>query len=60
MYKALIDHPKVVCTPHLGASTEEAQTRVAEEIAETIVLMNKGVELRGAVCEHFIINNIRL
>lgn len=24
----LIDHPKVICTPHLGASTKEAQQRV--------------------------------
>lgn len=26
----LIDHPKVLCTPHLGASTLEAQKRVGE------------------------------
>jgi D-3-phosphoglycerate dehydrogenase len=29
--------PGVVCTPHLGASTEEAQTQVATEAAELIV-----------------------
>lgn len=29
----LLQHPKVVCTPHLGASTEEAQEKVAEQIA---------------------------
>lgn len=32
----LIRHPLVVATPHLGASTEEAQTRVAVEIAEQV------------------------
>lgn len=29
----LIGHPKVVATPHLGASTHEAQVRVAQAIA---------------------------
>jgi D-3-phosphoglycerate dehydrogenase len=29
----LLAHPKVVCTPHLGASTEEAQINVARDIA---------------------------
>ncbi len=29
-------HPDVICTPHLAASTEEAQERVAVEIAEQI------------------------
>jgi D-3-phosphoglycerate dehydrogenase len=31
--KALLSHPRVVCTPHLGASTEEAQVKVARDIA---------------------------
>jgi D-3-phosphoglycerate dehydrogenase len=30
----LRDHPRVVCTPHLGASTKEAQENVAIQIAE--------------------------
>lgn len=30
----LIQHPKILCTPHLGASTEEAQEKVAVQIAE--------------------------
>ncbi|MDX1388488.1 MAG: phosphoglycerate dehydrogenase, partial [Acidobacteriota bacterium] len=34
--KRLIEHPKVVSTPHLGASTREAQERVGTEIAEKI------------------------
>uniref|UniRef100_A0A8D9BPM5 D-3-phosphoglycerate dehydrogenase n=1 Tax=Cacopsylla melanoneura TaxID=428564 RepID=A0A8D9BPM5_9HEMI len=35
----LIRHPKVICTPHLGASTEEAQIRVAVEIAEQFIAL---------------------
>lgn len=30
----LFNHPNVVCTPHLGASTEEAQVNVALQVAE--------------------------
>jgi D-3-phosphoglycerate dehydrogenase / 2-oxoglutarate reductase len=32
----LFNHPKVVCTPHLGASTSEAQVNVAVQVAEQI------------------------
>jgi D-3-phosphoglycerate dehydrogenase len=34
--RRLVEHPLVVCTPHLGASTHEAQERVGFEIAEKI------------------------
>lgn len=30
----LFNHPKVICTPHLGASTVEAQENVALQVAE--------------------------
>ncbi|MEN1679380.1 MAG: phosphoglycerate dehydrogenase [Planctomycetota bacterium] len=33
----LFGMPGVVCTPHLGASTEEAQTQVAVEAAELVI-----------------------
>mgnify|MGYP001197197613 CR=1 FL=1 len=33
----LIAHPNVSVTPHIGASTDEAQERVGEEIAQKIV-----------------------
>lgn len=36
---AIIAHPKVLCTPHLGASTDEAQTRVAVEVAEQFIAL---------------------
>jgi D-3-phosphoglycerate dehydrogenase len=32
----LFGHPNVVCTPHLGAATSEAQENVASQIAEQI------------------------
>jgi D-3-phosphoglycerate dehydrogenase len=32
----LIRHPKVICTPHLGASTEQAQLNVAIQVAEQV------------------------
>jgi len=34
---ALFGMPNVLCTPHLGASTEEAQTNVAVEAAELLI-----------------------
>lgn len=40
---------QVVATPHLGASTVEAQKRVAVEIAEQFVDVVKGKSLFGAV-----------
>jgi len=47
--KSLIEHPNVVCTPHLGASTKEAQLRVAKEIAEQIVDATQGKGYFGVV-----------
>lgn len=35
LYEAL-DHPAIITTPHLGASTEEAQEKVAVQIAQQI------------------------
>ncbi|XP_065313510.1 D-3-phosphoglycerate dehydrogenase-like [Gordionus sp. m RMFG-2023] len=35
----LIGHPSVICTPHLGANTAEAQMRVAKEMAEKITAL---------------------
>ncbi|HEB90376.1 MAG TPA: phosphoglycerate dehydrogenase, partial [Deltaproteobacteria bacterium] len=32
----LVNHPNVICTPHLGASTEQAQINVAIAVAEQI------------------------
>ncbi|MGG7179310.1 D-2-hydroxyacid dehydrogenase [Clostridium paraputrificum] len=32
----LVNHPRVSVTPHIGASTQEAQTRIGDEVASTI------------------------
>lgn len=41
----LIAHPHIVATPHLGASTEEAQIAVAVDVAQSITdfLMGRGI-----------------
>ena len=41
--------PGVLCTPHLGASTEEAQTQVAVEAANLLVRYLRTGELRHAI-----------
>ena len=35
--KELLSHPKIACTPHIGAATLEAQDRIGEELAELII-----------------------
>lgn len=45
----LFQHPRALCTPHLGASTEEAQRQVAIEAAELLVNYLKSSEIRHAV-----------
>ena len=35
--KDLLEHPKVSLTPHIGASTNEAQTRIGDEVADIIL-----------------------
>ena len=47
--KALIQHPRVLAVPHLGASTEEAQEQVALEAAEQVVEALRGGGVRNAV-----------
>ena len=45
----LFGMPGVVCTPHLGASTEEAQTQVAVEGIHLLINFFKTGEIRHAV-----------
>lgn len=47
--KELIMHERVTCTPHLGASTIEAQENVGIEVAEQIVLALKKGEVKNCV-----------
>ncbi|MBF6590193.1 MAG: phosphoglycerate dehydrogenase [Ktedonobacterales bacterium] len=46
---ALIEHPRVITTPHLGASTEEAQVLVALDVAEQLAEILRGGAARAAV-----------
>jgi D-3-phosphoglycerate dehydrogenase / 2-oxoglutarate reductase len=45
----LVNHPAVLCTPHLGASTEEAQERVADDIAQQVIDYLRYGSIRNAV-----------
>ncbi len=47
--KQLVAHERVIATPHLGASTEEAQVGVATDVAEQIVSVLRGGFPRAAV-----------
>lgn len=45
----LRSHSKVLCTPHLGASTAEAQTAVSVDAAAACLAYLRGEGIRGAV-----------
>lgn len=45
----LINHPKVVATPHLGASTVEAQENVSIDVCEQVLSILSGQLPRSAV-----------
>jgi D-3-phosphoglycerate dehydrogenase len=45
----LFEVDRVICTPHLGASTLEAQTNVAVQVAEQIIAYLKGGTIINAV-----------
>ena len=45
--RALVDHERVVCTPHIGATTEEAQIAIGATVVEQV---EKAVE--GGVVDH--------
>ena len=47
--RALAEHPNVLCLPHLGASTVEAQRNVAIDACHNLVDYLAGRELRNAV-----------
>ncbi len=45
----LVSHPRVICTPHIGAQTAEAQSRAAEDIADEVLAALQGKPLRWKV-----------
>jgi D-3-phosphoglycerate dehydrogenase len=46
---ALVTHPRVIATPHIGAQTVEAQARAARDIAEEVLAALSGQTLRWKV-----------
>jgi D-3-phosphoglycerate dehydrogenase len=46
---ALVSHPQVIATPHIGAQTIEAQRRAAQDIAEEVLAALHGAPLRWRV-----------
>ncbi|RME08199.1 MAG: phosphoglycerate dehydrogenase, partial [Anaerolineae bacterium] len=46
---ALVAHPKVIATPHIGAQTAEAQVRAAQDIAQEVLAALRGEKLRWRV-----------
>ncbi|MCL5962093.1 MAG: phosphoglycerate dehydrogenase [Chloroflexi bacterium] len=45
----LLKHPKLIATPHLGASTEEAQVTAAIDVANQVIAVLSGQGARYAV-----------
>ncbi|RPJ40422.1 MAG: hydroxyacid dehydrogenase [Chloroflexi bacterium] len=45
----ITQHPKVICTPHVGAQTHEAQARAGLAIAEEVITVLNGKEPRWKV-----------
>lgn len=45
----IAQHPKIVCTPHLGAQTREAQLRAAEDIFTEVIAALNGGPLRWRI-----------
>ena len=50
----LLKHPRLVATPHLGASTQEAQREVAIEAAEQVLAVLDGQPARNTVNAPFV------
>ncbi|MCX6665030.1 MAG: hydroxyacid dehydrogenase [Euryarchaeota archaeon] len=42
VFKDIVNHPKVICTPHIGASTKEAQIRAGTITAEQMMMVLSG------------------
>ncbi|MCL7412182.1 MAG: phosphoglycerate dehydrogenase [ANME-2 cluster archaeon] len=45
----LLEQDNIIVTPHLGASTEEAQVNVAVDVAEQIINFSKGLPVQNAI-----------
>lgn len=47
--RELLAHPRVIATPHIGASTREAQTRAGREVVEEVLRALRGEALQSLV-----------
>ncbi|MBA1340997.1 MAG: D-3-phosphoglycerate dehydrogenase [ANME-2 cluster archaeon] len=45
----LLEQDNIILTPHLGASTKEAQVNVAVDVAEQIINFNQGLPVKNAI-----------
>ncbi len=45
----LLEQDNIILTPHLGASTKEAQVNVAVDVAEQIINLSKGLPVQNAI-----------
>ena len=50
----LLRHPRLMATPHLGASTQEAQREVAIEAAEQVIAVLNGQPARNTINAPFV------
>lgn len=46
---ALVSHPRVIATPHIGAQTAESQSRASVDIADEVIAALKGKPLRWQI-----------
>ncbi|GAF12142.1 D-3-phosphoglycerate dehydrogenase [Bacillus sp. JCM 19045] len=47
--RALVDHPHVIATPHIAASTKEAQLNVAAQVSEEVLQFLNGEPARNSI-----------
>jgi D-3-phosphoglycerate dehydrogenase / 2-oxoglutarate reductase len=48
-FTELVNHPRVIATPHIGAQTAEAQSRAAQDIAHEVLAALRGEPLRWKI-----------
>ncbi len=53
-HSALLEHPHVIATPHLGASTREAQVAVAVDVAQQVLDVLQGLPAAHPVNAPFV------
>lgn len=49
VFKELVNHPKVIATPHIAGQTREAQRRAAKDISKEVLTGLKGGKLRWQI-----------